>query len=81
MQKHGKALKAQNTEWLKLWDQKVWGSSTFKNYHQVMYEAKDAGKYIHIEKLFGICVEKGPELPEETNAKSISTGWYSKVTG
>ena len=54
MEKRSKAKKAQDTEWSKLSDQKVWGSSTVKNYHQVMY----VGKYIHIGKLFGICVEK-----------------------
>lgn len=69
MEKHSRALKAQNTEWSKLWGQKVWGSYTFKNYHQVMYEAKNAGKYIHIGKLFGLCVEKGSELPDGDERK------------
>ena len=69
MEKHGKAKRAQDTEWSKLWDQKVWDSSTFKNYHQVMYEAKNASKYIHIGKLFGICVEKGSELPDGDERK------------
>ena len=51
MDKNEKTLKAKKSEWPKLWDQKVWGSTIFKNYHQVMYEAKSAGKYIHIGKL------------------------------
>ena len=29
-----------------------------------MYEAQQAGKYIHIGKLFGVCIEKGSELPD-----------------
>ena len=58
------AIKARKTEWQKLWDQNVWDDTLYKNYHQVMYEAKIAGKYIHIGKLFGLCVEKGSELPD-----------------
>ena len=69
MNKNVNARKAKNSEWSKLWDQKVWGSTTFKNYHQVTYEAKNAGKYIHIRKLFGICVEKGSELPDGDERK------------
>ena len=34
-----------------------------------MHEAKHAGKYIHIGKLFGICVEKGSELPDGDERK------------
>ena len=64
-----KALKAMDTEWGKLWGQKVWDATIFKNYHQVMYEAKMAGKYIHIGKLFGICVQKGSELPDDDPRK------------
>ena len=45
-----RALKAQKSEWSKLWDQNVWGATCYKNYHQVMYEAQRAGKYIHVAK-------------------------------
>ena len=34
-----------------------------------MYEAKSAGKYIHIGKLLGLCVEKGSELPDGDERK------------
>jgi len=58
------ALKAKDTEWNKLWSQHVWDHSIIKSYHNVMYEARCAGKYIHLGALFGICVEKGSELPD-----------------
>ena len=58
------ALKAKDSEWDKLWSQHVWDHTTIKSYHNVMYEARCAGKYIHLGALFGICVEKGSELPD-----------------
>ena len=57
-------VSTRNTEWHKLWDQHVWDHTLYKNYHQVMYEAKMVGKYIRIGKRFGLCVEKGSELPD-----------------
>ena len=62
---NARALKSQDTEWSKLWDQNVWDSSLFKNYNNVRYEAQRLGKDIHIGKLFGLCVEKGSELPDD----------------
>jgi len=52
-----KGLKALEVEWKKLWDQTVWDPTVIKNYHQVMYEAKASGSYIHIGKLFSILAE------------------------
>ena len=52
------ALKAQDTEWSKLWDQRVWDETQHNNFHAVRYEAQNQGKEIHLGKLFGICVEK-----------------------
>ena len=63
------ALKAKDSEWEKLWNQHVWDHTTIKSYHNVMYEARCAGKYIHIGALFGICVEKGSELPDDDPRK------------
>ena len=67
-----KALKATNTEWDKLWDQKVWDSSMYKQINAVRYEAQKNGTEIHLGKLFGICVEKGSELPDDDIRKNIS---------
>ena len=58
-----KALAAKDKEWGKLWDQKVWDRSVVKSWPQVAYEARSQHKDIHLGKLFGICVEKGSELP------------------
>ena len=37
-----------------------------------MYEAKSADKYIHIGKLFGLCVEQGSELPDGDERKKYN---------
>lgn len=66
-----RALKSKTTAWAKLRDQNVWDTTCYKNYHQVMYEAKIAGKYIHIGKLFGLCVEKSSELPDDDIRKKF----------
>ena len=72
MDRNPKALNAQDTEWSKLWGQNVWDTSCYKNTHQVMNEAKSAGAYIHIGKIFGLCVQKGSELPDDNIRKNTS---------
>ena len=37
----------------------------YKNFHAVRYEAQKNGMEIHPGKLFGSCVEKGSELPDD----------------
>ena len=57
------ALAAQDKEWSKLWGQKVWDKDSVKGWKQVASDAREEGRYLHIGKLFGLCVEKGSELP------------------
>ena len=64
-----KALAAKDKEWTKLWSQEVWGESIVKGWDTVVWEAQMANKYIHIGKLFGICVEKGSELADDDERK------------
>lgn len=65
-----KALAAKDKEWSKLWSQKVWDENIVKGWDNVMWEAQLANKYIHIGKLFGICVEKGSELQDDDERKT-----------
>ena len=74
MNANPKALKAKNTEWNKLWDQKVWDSNMYKHFHAVRYEAQKNGVEIHLGKLFGICVEKGSELSGDDVRKKYKYG-------
>ena len=41
----------------------VWDPTVVKTWAQVRREARAAGKKIHVGRMFGICVEKGSELP------------------
>ena len=68
------ALKAQTTEWSKLWEQNVWDNSMYKKNHSVRYEAQRNGREIHLGKLFGICVEKGSVCQPRTKEESTNTG-------
>ena len=69
MEANPKAGKAKDTEWGKLWDQNVWDGSIYKNFNAVRYEAQRNGAVIHLGKLFGICVQKGSELPDDDPRK------------
>lgn len=40
-----------------------------KGWDTVVWEAQMANKYIHIGRLFGICVEKGSELADDDERK------------
>ena len=64
-----KALAGKDKEWSKLWSQKVWDETIVKGWDTVVWEAQMANKYIHIGKLFGICVEKGSELADDDERK------------
>ena len=41
-----------------IWDKEI------KEWDEVVRDAKRDGEEIHLGRLFGICVEKGSELPE-----------------
>ena len=68
------AVKAMNKEWKRLWDKKVWDHDGVREWSDVAREAASQGKEIHMGRLFGICVQKGSELPDG-DARSISTVW------
>ena len=63
MRAQPKAMAAKDKEWGKLWSQKVWDETVVKGWSQVAQEARIQNRSIHLGKLFGICVEKGSELP------------------
>ena len=42
----------------------VWGHDNVRDWYEVAREAQRAGKKLHMGRLFGLCVEKGSELPE-----------------
>lgn len=69
-----KALAVKDMEWGKLWNQKVWDASVVKSWSQVAYEARSQHKDIHLEKLFGISVEKGSELPVDDERRKYKHG-------
>ena len=58
------AVKALKTEWGRLWDKKVWDHDGVREWSDVAREAASQGKEIHMGRLFGLCVEKGSELPK-----------------
>lgn len=64
MRAHTWALLAQDKEWRKLWDQKVWDEKIVGSWNQVANVPRLTGKYIHLGKLLGICVERLSELPD-----------------
>lgn len=64
-----KALATKDKEWSKLWVQEVWGGKVVEGWDTVVWEAQMANKYIHIGKLFGICVEEGSELADGDERK------------
>ncbi len=60
-----KAQAAMKKEWGNLWGQKVCDDSVVKSWGTVGWEARRRGTYVHLGRLFGICVEKGSELPAD----------------
>ena len=55
MRAHKEALLAQEKEWKKVWDEKVWDESIVRSWNQKANEARRTGKYIHLGKLLGMC--------------------------
>ena len=58
------AVKALKAEWGRLWDKRVWDHDGVREWSDVACEAASQGKEIHMGRLFGLCVEKGSELPK-----------------
>ena len=62
------AQKAIRAEWLRLRNKKVWDEDSVREWSDVASEARrrkleDPTHNVHMGRLFGICVEKGSELP------------------
>ena len=51
-------------EWTRLRERKVWDETVIREWSDLAREARRKGKDINFGYLFGICVEKGSELPE-----------------
>ena len=59
-----KAIEAMQKEWASLRELSAWDEKAVQEWSEVRDAAKKAGKRINIGMVFGICVEKGSELPE-----------------
>ena len=59
-----KAQEAQQKEWNRLRQRGVWDESKILEWDKVAAKAKAEKRKVHIAYLFGICVEKGSELPD-----------------
>ena len=66
-----KAVEAMNKEWKRLWDKYVWDHDGVREWAGVAQEAQRAGKKIHMGRLFGLCAEKGSELPDNDERKQF----------
>ena len=75
-----KAMLAMNAEWKRLWDKGVWDHTGVREWSDVAREAQRTGKTVHLGRLFGLCVQKGSELPDEDPRKSTNTGLCLVVT-
>ena len=60
-----RAQDAMASEWARLRKIGTWDESRVREYRDVMREARDEDRTIHMGKAAGICVEKNHELPPE----------------
>ena len=58
------AIQALKNERGRLWDKKVWDHDGVREWSEVAREAANQGREIHMGRRFGLCVEKGSELPK-----------------
>ena len=66
------AKKAMDAEFLKLQIRGVWLVDKVEEWHVVRARTqRGPDKQVHIGNVFGICVEKGPELPEGTAGRKF----------
>lgn len=63
MRANEKARLAAHKEWNRLRDNTVWDESVVLNWSDAWANARKEGQYIHKGRVFGICAEKGSELP------------------
>ena len=66
-----KARDSRDKEWKKLWEKKVRDYDGWEDWDKVSNRARKDGRKIHIGRLFGICVEKGSELPADDDRRKI----------
>ena len=66
-----KARQSRDKEWKKLWEKKVWDYNGWQEWDKVSGDARNDGRKIHIPRLFGICVEKGSELPADDERRKF----------
>ena len=65
MKSKPKAMEAMKAEWERLWDKGVREHKQVREWSDVAHGAQRAGKKGHMGRLFGLCVEKGSELPPD----------------
>jgi len=58
------ARAAMKVEWDSLRSLRTWDESKVREWDQVAAEARSTGHKVHVGRIFGICVEKGSELPK-----------------
>ena len=58
------AQAAMQKEWDKLRNLKTWDEKEVREWQTVASEARATKHTVHVGRIFGICVEKGSELPE-----------------
>ena len=63
------AVQAMKKEWGRLWEKKVWDHDGVREWSDVAREAAQQGREIHMGRLFGLCVQKGSELPDGDERK------------
>ena len=51
-------------EWTSLEKLNTWDNSSVQQWSHVRATARRANKRVHVGRIFGLCVEKGAELPE-----------------
>ena len=59
------ALEARDKEWRRLRSKQVWDESVGREWDDVAKEARLRGEEVDMGRLFGICIEKGSELPAD----------------
>ena len=69
-----KAVEVMKTDWQRFWDKNVWGHDRVREWAEVARDAQGEGETIHFGRVFGIFVQKGPNCPMMTHARSSSTG-------
>jgi len=57
------AQAAMDKEWKALWDMATWDAKGVSEWSAVKQDAMRKGERVHVGMVFGICVEKGAELP------------------